>query len=834
MRNEILIYAIASIFLAISASAVSAQTTIEPIACSENCLSNPCSDYLDCTAIKGYCKTGYCCSGICLEPKPVICQGTCMADSCYQYDDCKPVNGVCETGNCCEGTCKVIPNSSDEKVNYISDQLVDVKEKLDDMSAINRFISEMYKQMKKPYIKNLHGTQYEPNDDVKIFLQLLDADNQPIDDTNSSCWVSIYYPNNIIWKYKQIMSYIDEGLWAYDTKAPYESGVYPVAALCTIPNAISFVIKTVRDNFECGSASCGTGWADDWTLNGAVIGSESHTGSYGLNLVDDNTPERYFEGNDTSEELDIEFWYKADSLDNSVEWFKVFVDDADGTPFELLHVTDEDDDNVWKKYTGTLYRDVDNFNMTGNITFRINTSGNLNTQDFFDIDDIIIQLRKQRLLNDTEYQIIRASGEVRITDGGKFVISIDNTSIIKDTVFYGYVYVNYSVYSKTLANVSDVDIKINLPYGFTCGTVEAVYDEDGNSLDFTTENYLTDESCTVVFDMDLEPLQVYPISVKMKNIWKKEHFITYNAEYVKYQTISFICQDYQQNNGLPSYEIPLVTVPDSGDALYDACNYYLDLWHYYNLTFEDINQSFYNVYSTKDFNTLASKMPIMDKLEDMLKETSYSIIERMSVISDYSIYLDNLRPYLTNSAKYAINRSATYNLYRWLIENVSTKEQVSNMNVSISNLIISTFNTLNSQNSQIISLIQGLANITASDVWSYYNRTLTFYNQTQIWNEFNTVKSNQNNIVMQIGNVPSNVWSYSNRSLTDYNQTQIWSRFDTIESQNTNIINLINALNDISVADVWSYTGNVNSILLNRFSQAIWNYTARYTHGIII
>ena len=166
--------------------------------------------------------------------------------------------------------------------------------------------------------------------------------------------------------------------------------------------------------------------------------------------------------------------------------------------------------------------------------------------------------------------------------------------------------------------------------------------------------------------------------------------------------------------------------------------------------------------------------------------------------------------------------------------NSSISSQISETNVSISNLIISTFNTLNSQNSQIISLIQGLANITASDVWSYYNRTLTFYNQTQIWNEFNTVKSNQNNIVVQIGNVPSNVWSYSNRSLTDYNQTQIWSRFDTIESQNTNIINLINALNDISVADVWSYTGNVNSILLNRFSQAIWNYTARYTHGIII
>ena len=103
-------------------------------------------------------------------------------------------------------------------------------------------------------------------------------------------------------------------------------------------------------------------------------------------------------------------------------------------------------------------------------------------------------------------------------------------------------------------------------------------------------------------------------------------------------------------------------------------------------------------------------------------------------------------------------------------------------------------------------------NQTPAYVWNYTNRTLTDYHEqsiaTYVWN--NTVRNlTYYQDVANYTLINQGVWNYNNRTLTDYG------------------INLI--------ADaVWQYSGNVTSTLLGQFSDSIWNYVARYVHGILI
>jgi len=89
-------------------------------------------------------------------------------------------------------------------------------------------------------------------------------------------------------------------------------------------------------------------------------------------------------------------------------------------------------------------------------------------------------------------------------------------------------------------------------------------------------------------------------------------------------------------------------------------------------------------------------------------------------------------------------------------------------------------------------------NITTADIWNYINRTLTFY---------------------QINNIStSDVWQYSNRTLTFYPTQQDLTNYTMI----------------------WEYPERnltyypITTINTTEISEDVWNYSARYTHGVIL
>ncbi|MCD6176815.1 MAG: carboxypeptidase regulatory-like domain-containing protein [Candidatus Cloacimonetes bacterium] len=123
--------------------------------------------------------------------------------------------------------------------------------------------------------------------------------------------------------------------------------------------------------------------------------------------------------------------------------------------------------------------------------------------------------------------------------------------------------------------------------------------------------------------------------------------------------------------------------------------------------------------------------------------------------------------------------------------------------------------------SEIKNLINSLNNLSASDVWSYATRTLTDYNQTDMWiylQDINTSQISAGDVWNYTNRVLTNysgVWSFTTRTLTDYNQTDMWIYLQdintTVSSISTNTSNQTQILSYLQ--DLWEHTYTNSSII---------------------
>ena len=307
----------------------------------------------------------------------------------------------CEYG-CSELSCNLFPN----------------KPPIDELEydeTLWKMMKNLFDEKEKKITMQIHGTEYMPNKQGLVFLQLLDDDYNPINNIESTCYSSIYYPNSSVWKYQQLMSYADEGLFYYGFTTLDIMGVYMVSGYCIVP---SYVITShdISDDFESGDGTGGINWSANWNLNGAVVtGLYKYEGSYNLRMNEDDSPNRTFTGDSNDSSLDVSFYYRLASWeagDGAYAWLI----DGNGTAFLLDSWMDGEDDSSWHLFTGTLYRVADSFNLTGTMTLKFNTTGTWGASDYMNIDLINMTISHDIPINETEYQIVRGSSEVHITD----------------------------------------------------------------------------------------------------------------------------------------------------------------------------------------------------------------------------------------------------------------------------------------------------------------------------------------------------------------------------------------------------------------------------------
>ena len=105
---------------------------------------------------------------------------------------------------------------------------------------------------------HIFGTEYEPGDQGRIFLQLLDS-QQPVN--NATCLIDLYYPDKTIWFDDAVMPYLEEsdGLYYFDLILPEQTGIYMLTVRCF------YIVDYTRDYADNFTLILGTVLAGDYT-----------------------------------------------------------------------------------------------------------------------------------------------------------------------------------------------------------------------------------------------------------------------------------------------------------------------------------------------------------------------------------------------------------------------------------------------------------------------------------------------------------------------------------------------------------------------------------------
>jgi len=530
----------------------------------------------------------------------------------------------------------------------------------------------------------VHGTEYTANDDGRMFIQLLNDIYQPIE--NASCYSSIYYPDNSVFKYKQAMSYVDEGLYYYDFKAPYPKGIYMVSVYCVTPE-IDTHWQEISDDFETGTIDGGNGWNEDWVLNGALIdGSEGVGGTYGLRVTDD-LPERQFPGDFEDSSINIEFDWRSRSLDNNGEFFYVYLDDANGTSHLLLTISNGEDDDVWHDSSTTLYPNIDNIELDGNLTFRVADSGNLGNADYLFLDNIFINLNHEVLVNSTEYQEVRGTGEIHIISDYDYSITTTNGQLYNDSFLNGF-YQEYEIVSQVIVPTAEVPVTVYLKKSFPCTHVlnmQSYNGSDWNNISYSAYTNPYTGICEVTGLIDLDFLETTKVRVDNLNFWKNYVFTKYKSLVLIDEYISRSCYGYIEENNLDNFSLTFDAMVYGDDAYYNGCQDFLRGFEHYKQhiveEFIPIHQGVFN-FTEHEMNELENNYLHVDDISNGLVQRANTLVGGMNLGASYGLTLMN-RPEAYGTEDYMLFFANVSTSYQTFLQTLSTQSLINVLQTNV-------------------------------------------------------------------------------------------------------------------------------------------------------
>ena len=531
----------------------------------------------------------------------------------------------------------------------------------------------------KYHIKFVHGTQYQSGDDGTVFLQLLDANNHPINNSASVCFLTIYYPDKTLFKHDQLMQYLEDGIFYYDVKVPNTEGIYMASAYCTVPSTQS-ESREATEGFESGNFSGGTGWNGSWYNDGAdIVDTQAYAGNYSVKIADDDVLKRNFTATANDSSITVSYWYKIDAIDSN-EFIYVDLIDASGVSYQIASYSVGDDDGTWKHKSETLHETTDSYNMTGNTTFRIYTSGTLEGNDIAYFDDIKLECFYPIDADLAEFQVIRGSAELNVRNANNYIISLENVEM-HNFSYDESVYFNYIVTSYTQTNVSNQEIKVELYKNvFPCSEIINItrLNDSTNNYDIVVpyDAYLGDrDRCGVVMYQDLNAYETFNIRINMKHYWKKMLLSQYKKLKLENEMLRVGCNAYQDATGKPVFEVPITDEIPDDDTLYASCYVFFDTYYEYE---KELNESFIPLMDT-DINLTAENILGLEEqavhlfyVGESLISVGNTIALTLNNINSYSqsIIADNYPPENPNYSIFFANISSSYINYKE-INNIS-------------------------------------------------------------------------------------------------------------------------------------------------------------------
>lgn len=580
------------------------------------------------------------------------------------------------------------------------------------------------------------GTEYEPQQDGMLFLQLLDETNDPVE--NASCSVSIYYPDGFLkWKDQQEMIESDEGLYFFSFTTPNVEGVYMAAAYCLTPDPASD-LYTAEHDFEDNDIAGGTGdWDSNWIeTNDCAMPSdgEAYEGSREYRLEHDGGQpycRRAIESNTSVDRIIVTFYQKAQSLEAGESFQFGVCESGYVNCTDIEEWDDGDDDDVWRLRTYTFLSD--DYNMDSNFWIYFDGDGLDAANDELFIDNLEVTARSDAS-NETEYQEIRGTGEVHVSAEKNYKSELNWGEITNDT-FFNYSYMYWDITSYTNVNTSDQPIEINSQHrGFPCTAIYGIYDYNSSSGEYDIPiQYFTflreDGRCGMRFYHDLNVNEVFTVQVKMESYFKRLMLSQYQQLLFIDEMLNVSCTAYQQGRGYGNFTVPLDTeVPNSTDYLYASCYTFFDNMYLYTTELQTylFPRLYGTINGTKDvIDTSEERFTSILVTGESLIELSNTIVIGLNLGDSYGISLMQNTSYVPPYSQFYANISSGF------------------LNFQLGN---TTLNTLGQSmladagyNASLSALIEDI-NITAENVtatvnetaiaqanWNYENRTVQAY-----------------------------------------------------------------------------------------------------------
>lgn len=664
----------------------------------------------------------------------------------------------------------------------------------------------------------VHGTEYLPGQNAKLWLQLLNESGDDLE--NAVCFIDIYSPSNEVYIEDATMSNLEhDGIYYYDLIVPQARGVYPAIAKCFYDVSQTFEYADAFNLFT-GTVNDKT-YVETWALDGDEhkLDEALLNGQYRLNYTYDINN---MCGLNVSEDL-----LTGISVRVNLKWKdRVINDDI------VMYIYN---------YTGINWITLPNKIVTPNdrVTVTNTIDSNNLTRDGLVSPNGTLKLRftdtqiadttKNRVENDwiriacnqfanPEWTEVKGSSEMHITSNEFWVTTINGGNITNETL-EGYFYLDFTINSQSSQLQENELVYLDMYAPFPCHhirnlTIDGVEKEWYGS---NGENSLS--GCRVNWLMDLNKGTNYEGIIKTDKWFSQVENDWIVQAQLDYESIKLACDNYRIINGLPAYAVPIDYDPKRGnDTFYDACSQYFDSYHHFNNSYYNEFETITAILTEQDMLGLDNFWYHIKDNADRLRKQSDNILITLASGGSYStaILANPTGQYVPNFANYFAGISATYGIYgrTLLIDdevwNYTTREltnfsfdvsnetaigeAVWNWNGFVSSNLLSYFNRTVDIWSYVTRTLTGFGFDVVNEqeisdtVWNNSNRTLSTFefdvtDEDDIWNYVNRTLSTFDFDVSDEALIGLYVWNTSDRQLTNLNfdttdETEVWNYFN--------------------------------------------------------
>jgi hypothetical protein len=691
-------------------------------------------------------------------------------------------------------------NVINKKGNYV----LTLKPTSQNTGAITGWVDVTY--VNEPRAKvEVHGTEYTYGQEGKVWLQLLNSTGQTIN--NGVCYLDIYSPSGDDTIERALMNNFNhDGIYYYDFSIPLEQGVYPVVALCYYTASL---FPKFLSNYTLINGTYNSG-----TINNTISQDGSILRLQEVNLA----PIRKFEAifnfsasgcNNISESFLNGFtvyWYgKWDSVTNDYITMSIYNYSSQSwitmnnqiiSQISYQTVSNSISSNNFTK-AGIINATNNNFLIKfTDVNMTDGAVSNLDTDEFYVSCD--------HFLN-PNWQLSIGSSEVHVTSEHNYLIQLDSVQNINSTSYpHGGIQFNYTVSSGTSMNLTNQEVIIQGSTGLSCpSSQDLIQKYNSTSLMFENVTYSTKynfdgnqkESCDIIFTQTLEKGANYYYVFTFSNLWAEQVIEDVEHQKLIYETFYGLCNGYRISKGYAAYTFPMSGMNNT-DVFYGECQHYYNLHHQYNLLYNStIIYDLYNISSEINLNNFLSSWGVLLNYDFLIREKTTNILKQLTIDGLYGQLILSTSPYQNLSTFFWANLSTAQYNYRLLTA---------------------------------LNMSSG-SNLTAADVWSYNNRTLTtsWDSYFSYWN--NTLFSDWDSKFTVWNNATFPELKTNITNTYDYMINTLNPQLTSIKTDTTNILLNVNCNTNNNICS--NLTSIIDSLLI--MQNSIYNVNSTSVAQII-